>query len=401
MHSSSTSVLRLQPLALTLGVLTLMGGCTDAPWEPAESQRNELNALWGPPPAARDSTNALLGNPDAEALGDALFDDAALSGCGTISCASCHPAPAYTTQTAAGTGCNGASTARNPPTLLNVGALQWFMWDGRADRLWSQAALPLLNPVEMASTPAILRARLQEAYAAQWTALFGVAPETVTDDDQLLADFGKVMAAYQSTLMTGESQFDLDVRRFVDLWDQGEGRVQSDPAYLGLFVFVEKGNCISCHKGRMLEDGKYHNVGVEDVSEGRFGREAAIAPLLASPLRGDGRYSDDPQALAARLANLQADFATVETREPKRFQQEFRGGFKTASLRNIAETAPYMHTGAYATLEDVITLYNDGGEDPGLYEGEVNPLTIHKLDLTTEEQHALLELLRSMSAPLR
>lgn len=387
-------------LALLIGLLSLVGGCTE-PWEPTDAQRESLSAMLGLPSAARDPTNALLGNPAAEALGEVLFEDVGLSSCGTVSCASCHPAPTYTTDTAVGVGCNDAVSARNPPSLLNVGLLEWFMWDGRADRLWSQAALPLLNPVEMASTPAILRARLQEGHAAQWTAIFGVAPETVTDDNQLLADFGKVMAAYQATLLTGESPFDRDVKRFLDLSNQGKGLVQSEPAHLGLFVFVEKGNCITCHKGRTLEDQKFHNVGVEDTTEGRFGRETAVAPLLASPLRGDGSYSDNPRELAGRLANLQSEFATLEALDPRRYDQEYRGGFKTPSLRNVAETAPYMHTGAYATLEEVIDLYNDGGEDPSLFEGEVNPLTIHKLNLTGEEKRALLELLRSMSAPRR
>ena len=85
----------------------------------------------GLPSAARDSTNALLGNPAAEALGEVLFEDVGLSGCGTVSCASCHPAPSYTTATAGGPGCNDAVSARNPPSLLNVGLLDWFMWDGR------------------------------------------------------------------------------------------------------------------------------------------------------------------------------------------------------------------------------------------------------------------------------
>ena len=156
------------------------------------------------------------------------------------------------------------------------------------DRLWSQAALPLLNPVEMASTPAILRARLQEGHAAQWTAIFDVAPETVTDDDRLVADFGKVMAAYQSTLLTGESRFDRDVQRFVDLWDQGKGLVQSDPAHLGSSSSWRRGTASPATRAPRSRTGS----STTSASRTRA-RVASVArppslALLASPLRGDG-----------------------------------------------------------------------------------------------------------------
>jgi len=284
-------------------------------------------------------------------------------------------------------GCFGQHTGRNPPTVLNAAYSTWYMWDGRADRLWNQALLPLLSPVEMASSPAILRARLSAAYTPEYQALFGKTPEEETDDDQLLAQFGKVIAAYERTLVRHDAPFDQDVRRFLAAVDAGTQ--EKDPAYLGLKTFVRTGQCAACHKGPMLSDEQFHNIGVEDQSEGRRGVATGADPMLVWAFNSAGPYSDAPiGAESTRLQRLRSDL--------REKAGELEGAYKTPTLRNVALTGPYMHTGQVATLLDVVELYNKGGEPAGHYAGEVS-VTIKPLDLSAEEKQALVHLLESMT----
>ncbi|QDE86650.1 cytochrome-c peroxidase [Myxococcus xanthus] len=347
-------------------------------------QLRSLHSLGRQPP--KDSTNRMDGLARAEALGDVLFHDSGLSRCGTVSCASCHGGEGLTVPTAKAKGCDGHLSERNPPTLLNVAYNRWFMWDGRADRLWSQAILPLLNPVEMNADAQVARARLTavESYTTEYQALFGKTPADETDP-ALLANVGKVMAAYQRTLVRIDAPFDTDVRRFITAAEAGQA--EADPAYLGLKTFLRKGQCIVCHKGPALTDDLFHNIGVQDSSSGAGGQWSALTPLLDWEFNAASRYSDAPTGtIAARLQTLrtQADRVTLE------------GAFRTPSLRNVALTAPYMHTGAQATLEEVIDFYNEGGDAAGSFVGQ-KTVTIVPLELTNEEKRALVTLLQSMT----
>lgn len=377
--------LRAATLALALGVSGMACDSEEAfPNLDELDQLRSLHSLGRQPP--KDSTNRFDGVARAEALGDVLFHDSGLSRCGTVSCASCHGGEGLTVSTAKAKGCGGHLSGRNPPTLLNVAYSRWFMWDGRADRLWSQAILPLLNPVEMDADAQVVRARLEAepTYTAEYQALFGTAPADEADS-ALLANVGKVLAAYQRTLVRIDAPFDADVRRFIAAAEAG--RAEADPAYLGLKTFVRKGQCIICHKGPALTDDLFHNIGVQDDTPGAGGQWSALEPLLGWEFNAAGRYSDAPTGtVAARLQTLrtQADRGTLE------------GAFRTPSLRNLTLTAPYMHTGAQATLEEVVDFYNDGGGTPGTFVGKKTE-TIVPLDLTNEEKRALVALLQSMT----
>ena len=333
-----------------------------------------------------DATNQYGDDPQAAALGDRLFDDPQLSSCGTVSCRSCHAEESGTVDTPKAEGCGGQLTGRNPPSVLNAGYSTWFMWDGRADRLWNQALLPLLSPVEMASTPTILRNRLSAGYAAEYEALFGQHP-SLESDEELLANFGKAMAAYQRTLNRNDSPFDADVIRFIAAAEAG--KAEEDPAYLGLKTFFRKGQCIACHKGAMLSDDMFHNIGVKDTSEGAPGVLAAGGALLDWAFNAQGPYSDRNNGTeAGRLQRLGNDLTAKAG--------ELEGAFKTPTLRNVALTAPYMHTGDVATREEVIDLYDKGGEPAGSFAGVVSE-TITPLELTDEEKQSLVKLLESMT----
>jgi cytochrome c peroxidase len=313
---------------------------TEEPF-PNAAELEQLESLHTPtrkPPV--DPTNKYGDDPRAVSLGDRLFDDEKLSSCGTISCKSCHDGPGRTVDTPTALGCNGNRTGRNPPTVLNSGYSTWFMWDGRADRLWNQALLPLLSPIEMASSPAILRARLTEAYAEDYRAIFGKLPADESDD-QLLANFGKAIAAYERTVNRNDAPFDQDVLRFIQAAEQG--KAEEDPAYLGLKTFMRKGQCIACHKGPMLSDDQFHNIGVKDSSASKAGVTLAVDPLLKWAFNSSGPYSDARTGVESnRLQRLSSDLMQKGA--------EMEGAYKTPTLRNVELTGPYMHNGSMATL---------------------------------------------------
>ncbi|NOK22070.1 cytochrome-c peroxidase [Corallococcus carmarthensis] len=384
----------LRPRTAVLALALLGAGCESEVPFPTEDELDELSALHTQ--SARpevDPTNKWGDNADAAALGQRLFEDKGLSRCGTVSCKSCHAGESYTVETASAEGCGGHLSERNPPSLLNVGYSRWFMWDGRADRLWSQAILPMTNPLEMDSDATVVRARLtaEPTYTTAYTQLFGKAPADESDPDRLMANVGKVLAAYQRTLNRTDAPFDADVRRFLQAVEAGTQ--EKDPAYLGLKTFVRKGQCVVCHKGRSLSDDKFHNLGLKDEGAGRHGQAAAVDALLSWPLNAAGIYSDAPSGTdAARLSTLKAQAQSKPT--------EVDGAFRTPTLRNVALSAPYMHTGARKTLEDVVDFYNEGGDPDGTFVG-VRTETIVKLDLSSEEKQALVTLLKSMTGQPR
>ncbi|MCP3062724.1 cytochrome-c peroxidase [Myxococcus sp. K38C18041901] len=380
---------RAAALALSLGGLGL--ACESEEPFPTLDELDQLRSLHSLSSHARlDATNRVDGLEAARTLGNELFRDPGLSRCGSVSCESCHTGEGRTVETPTAEGCGGQRTERNPPTVLNVRHNRWFMWDGRADSLWSQAILPLTNPVEMDSDAEVVRARLQaqDSYRSRYLALFGADPGA-EPGPELMANVGKVLAAYERDLMRVEAPFDVDVRRFLAAVDAGTA--ESDPAYLGLKTFVRKGQCIVCHKGPSLTDELFHNVGLQDKGPGAGGQWAVLQSLLDWEYNAAGRYSDDRSGADARR------LTTLRTQAK---QEELEGAFRTPSLRNVALTAPYMHTGAQATLEEVVDFYNEGGDAEGTFTGK-RTVSIAALDLTNEEKRALVELLKSLTGATR
>lgn len=380
---------RAATLALSLGGLGW--ACESEEPFPTLDELDQLRSLHSLSSHPRlDATNKVDGLQVAQELGHDLFRDPGLSRCGTVSCDSCHSGDGRTVDTATAEGCGGQRTERNPPTVLNVRHNRWFMWDGRADSLWSQAILPLTNPVEMDSDAEVVRARLvaEESYRTRYQTLFGVAPSGVAAP-VLMANVGKLMAAYERVLMQVDAPFDADVKRFIAAAEAGSA--EGDPAYLGLKTFVRKGQCIVCHKGPSLTDELFHNVGLEDRGPGAGGQWAVLNALLDWEFNAAGRHSDDPNG---------ADALRLRTLRSQAKQEELEGAFRTPSLRNVALTAPYMHTGAQATLEEVVDFYNDGGNPEGSFTGK-RTVTIVPLELTDAEKRALVELLKSLTGTPR
>lgn len=309
-----------------------------------------IKAPLGLPPVPVPADNP----PTAETvkLGRRLYYDAALSGDNTISCASCHAAETGFTDTRpVSIGVGGKKGARHSPTVINSAYNYLQFWDGRAPSLEEQAKGPMINPVEMATTHAAVVKRL--AADPKYVALFKEAWGT----DQITIDLVvKSIASFERTVLSGNSPFD----RFYYGHDK---KALSASAQRGLKLFVDpkKANCEVCHtigkQYALFTDNKFHNLGI------------------GADTRGDmvdlGRFEQTKD---------QADW----------------GAFKTPTLRNIAQRAPYMHDGTFPTLKDALGHYIGGGNLNAHLDKQ-----IHALDfLTFDERDDLLAFLDSLTAPL-
>ena len=249
-------------------------------------------------------------NPTTKAkveLGKKLFFDSRLSGDNNMSCATCHmPDKAYGDGLALSSGAGGKLLERNTQTCLNVGFFTTFFWDGRSPSLEQQALGPIQSTVEMNQDLDELETELAAipGYVTEFKDVFGTKP--------IKDGIVKALAAFQRTLVTEPSPFD----RFL----AGDKDALSAEAKRGLELFRGEAGCIECHNGPLLSDGKFYRLGVSFKDEGR----AAIT----------GKKED-------------------------------RYRFRTPSLRNIAETGPYMHDGSQKTLDDVVTFYFRGIPDSG------------------------------------
>ncbi len=375
----------LLKISVLVALTAVVSGCEQETPFPTNDELTQLRGMYRLRTPPRDPTNALADDPRAVTLGKRLFNDPLLSSCGTVSCATCHPAPGYADSKAFSHGCGG-ETRRHVPTLLNVAFSPWLMWDGRADSMWAQAGMPLTDPVEMAGTPALFRQRLTEDYRPEYLELFGAAPEEEADDDRLEANLGKLLHAYQRTLIRVDSPFDEQLLAYLAAVEKEEHA--SLPLHFQLKTFVREGQCALCHKGPMLTDDDYHNIrlGTEGgTPPADPGRLTGLDTVLASPLNGAGAYSDSKTDGQRKLNAAQNQDRSL-----------WDGAMKTPTLRNVELTAPYMHDGRFATLEEVIEFYDKGGDPDGTFYGTPAE-TIVPLDLTEEQKAALVELLKAMT----
>jgi len=334
---------------------------------------------------AQDETNALEDSPAAARVGQSLFYNNSLSSNGKVSCATCHePSLGFTTREPLARGVG--LTERNAPTLLDATRRRWFGWGGRNDSLWSQAIVPLLAPHEMGSSAEQLRRALQAQpeLGRAWTKVYG---ENAVSDDVLLAQAGKSLAAYQRRLVTGRSAFDDYARALRD--KDAAAQAQYPPlAAQGALLFFGKAGCRSCHAGPEFTDEEFHDLGLPPV-RGRKpdeGRREGLRLLAADRFRADSPFSDAPRgARAQELAFLVAT-------------DEDWGRFKTPSLRNVTRTAPYMHTGQFSTLQEVLRFYSTlEGAAPRGHHGET---VLKPLHLTADELTALEAFLRTLEGSL-
>jgi cytochrome c peroxidase len=369
---------------LLLWWLALIAGAAQAAaLDAAERQRVLAHGPW-PPPAALDPGNRVAGRPAAVALGRLLFFDARLSIDGRLACASCHPpAQAFADGRARGQG--REALARNTPSLWNAVHQRWWGWDGAADSLWSQARQPLLDRREMAGDPAHLR-RLIERDAdlsCRWRQVFGMPPPD--DDIALLVQTGKALGAFVGSLVSGRTAFD----RYRDALARDDRRAQARypaAARRGLQLFVGRGRCHLCHAGPLFSNGEFADIGARFfVRPGVVdaGRHAGIAALRAGATNLLSEHADAPGDAALKTRHVQ-------------LQHRNFGEFKVPSLRNVALTAPYLHDGQLATLQDVLRHYSELDLERLHADGE---RILQPLHFSAAELRDLLAFLHSLSDP--
>lgn len=375
-----------------------------------------IRSLWlgSLPPLPPDPSNGVADDPQAVALGHQLFFDTRLSANGQVSCATCHQPERLFTDglplaQAIGT------TLRSTPTLVGLGYSDWFYWDGRRDSQWSQALTPLEAAVEHGATRNQLVHLLQtdEAYRAAYEAIFGPLPDLsdasrfpakasplgdqeaqsawyamrLADREiinQIYANMGKALAAYQRRIIPGPSRFDRYVEAILTA-DLATAETELTPDEIaGLRIFIGQGQCIRCHNGPLFTSGDFHNINVPtgDGLPLDYGRIQGVQQVFEDPFNCIGQFSDaDPDQC------LELNFV-------KTSGEELPGAFKVPTLRNIAETAPYMHAGQFATLPEVIAHYNAAQPGP-LGHNELNPLGLSQTQLGQ-----LVSFLQTLSGPL-
>jgi cytochrome c peroxidase len=352
-----------------------------------EEKRKILSHGPWPPKRRRDPSNRVSGRIEAVALGERLFFEPRLSGTGSVNCGTCH-VPYRRFQDARARGFGLEDVDRNTPTVLNVRFNRWFGWDGANDSLWSQSIRPLLDPREMRSSAAIVASFLRnnEFFSRGYERAFGRSPPA--SNDEVLVDVGKALAAFQETLVSGRTPFD-DFRDAVERDDLSAQQRYPADAKRGLKIFIGKGNCSICHFGAAFTNGEFADSGVSFfVRPGVVdpGRQGGIKKLLASEFNLLGRFNDEAPRDAGKSS-------AVSTRHVEAQHRNF-GEFRVPGLREVAETAPYMHNGSLATLEDVVRFYSELDEERLHADGEK---ILRALHLSAQEIADLVSFLRSLS----
>jgi cytochrome c peroxidase len=275
-------------------------------------------------------------------LGRRLFYDTRLSGDGSMSCATCHRQQFAFSDGGQrfSDGIDGILGTRNTPHLTNVAYAPQLFWDGRAPRLEDQAREPVVNPIEMHTTWPDVVARLEQD--PEYPDLFGRAfgSDTISEDRIVQA-----IAQFQRTFVSSNSLY---VR-----WRVSNGSIPyPDAAKRGYVMFFsEVADCFHCHNDWSFSIEEFRDIGLDALPDSGL---AAVT----------GRAED-------------------------------LGRFKIPTLFNVAVTAPYMHDGRFATLEEVLDHYNSGGHrspnvDPFIRVGT-------GLGLTPEQKSDLIAFLHTLT----
>lgn len=350
--------------------------------------------------AGASNLSGVIENPLTRAkieLGRQLYFDKRLSSDGAVSCATCHaPEHGYAYPSRFGIGVDGAEGNRNSPVAYNRIVTSKQFWDGRAGSLEQQAVGPIGSAIEMGNTHEACVATLRQipGYVKQFDAVFGrgeAGSQTVGETAAVtIENVGRAIATFERVIVTGPSAWDHHERltkfekAYAEDLEDREYLEEEDPELLeeyeslrsaaaaapmsesaergAVLFFSQRVGCAQCHAGANFADELYHNLGV--------GMEAAAGDAPAGADVDWGRYA---------VTGDEAD----------------RGAFKTPTLRNVAQTPPYMHDGSQATLADVVAWYNQGGHPNPWLSDKVKPL-----QLTGAEQADLVAFMEALTGEL-
>lgn len=288
-------------------------------------------------------------SPQQIDLGRLLFFDPILSADKNLSCANCHnPELGFSDGMDRSVGARGQVSQRSAPTLWNSAFLKVFFWDARAHSLEEQALGPLFSDIEMANTPEQLLNNLNQvaAYPGLFEQAFPNSQDALTIDNTVTA-----LSAFQSSLISLNSAY--------DRYAHGDAKALSPHELEGLNVFRSfVARCSQCHTPPLFTNQQVAVIGTPEP------------------------------------AGLPRDIGAAETFGAKRLI----GGFKVPTLRNIARTAPYMHSGRFATLREAAEFYTKG-RGHAVPEGEGLLLHWHISDpnLTDTELDRLVDFMGALS----
>jgi cytochrome c peroxidase len=316
--------------------------------------------------------------PEKIALGEKLFFDGRLSANGTVACASCHdPRLAFTDGRTVSVGIGSRLGQRNAPTVLNALYNKFQFWDGRAPTLEKQAALPIVNPVEMGQLSldsAVAHVAAIPEYRDRFRRVFGRPPNA---DDMLRA-----LASYERSQLSFDAPF--------DHYFAGDSNAIDASARRGWKLFNTQGRCNKCHaffdstsRPTTFTDDTFHNIGVQIVRH----RVVALAREAEQRVNRGDTVAIDQAAILSPMSALGRFLVTRKDSD--------MASFKSPDLRNVMVTAPYFHDGSAATLWDVMDHYNKGAglRDPWL-DVDIQPLALHERDIDD-----LVALMASLTSP--
>ena len=238
-------------------------------------------------------------------------------------------------------GVGGKRATRHSPTLFNRGYGASQRWDGSTPTLEDFVIMPIEDPNEMnlPLTDAVERLANNKTYAAAFQKTYGAEPSN--------EHLARALSTFVRGLVLGDSP--------VDRFQAGDSAALTPAEKAGLWIYESKGGCWQCHAGPNLTDEKFHNTGV-------------------------GVTNGQPEAGRHAATQDAADL----------------GAFKTPTLRGVAQTAPYMHDGSLATLEEVVEFYRKGGHQNPNLDRRMAPL-----NLSEEDAANLVAFLRALSRPAK
>jgi cytochrome c peroxidase len=377
----------------------------------SEAEVVTLRGLWiGSLPALPpDPSNVYADNPQAAKFGQRLFFDTRFSSNGEVACATCHKPELMFTDglpLAKGVG----TTTRKTMTIIGTAYSPWLFWDGHKDSQWAQALGPMESAVEHGGTRTQYAHLIDEFYRDEYESIFGPLPDfsdperfpasagpvdnpaaraawdgmTQADRDavtQVYVNMGKAIAAYERLIQPAPSRFDQYVEALLNNDKQAMQAALTADEVAGLRLFIGKAQCISCHNGPLFTNNEFHNTGVPAAQglPADNGRASGVVKVLNDEFNCLSTWSDAGEKDCAELRFVTAKGAQLE------------GAFKTPTLRNVAETGPYMHAGQFATLAEVIQHYRIAPRAP------VGHSELKMIPLSPIEMSQLVAFLRTLS----
>lgn len=399
----------LGAILLTAAAIAWWAIVSQRSWSEAEIAI--LRGLWSGslPALPPDPSNVYADNPQAARFGQQLFFDTRFSSNGEVACATCHKPELMFTDglpLAQGVG----TTTRKTMTIIGTAYSSWLFWDGRKDSQWAQALGPMESAVEHGGTRAQYAHLIDQFYRDEYESIFGPLPDfsdperfpasagpvddpaaraawdamTQADRDavtQVYVNMGKAIAAYERLIQPAPSRFDQYVEALLNNDKQAMQAALTADEVAGLRLFIGRAECIKCHNGPLFTNNDFHNTGIPTAQGLPLddGRASGVIKVLNDEFNCLSKWSDASENDCAELR-----FVTSEG-------EQLEAAFKPPTLRNVAETAPYMHAGQFATLEEVLAHYNHPPAAP-LGHSELNPL-----GLTQRETEQIIAFLKALS----